>query len=273
MILAALIPLLLLIVSFLAIAWVFLHYLDHLALGMSLWAVLALYRNNLPRDHRHLQWPLPPLALAWGLASLGALYWLRDRYLTLLADHAQAFDWLRQTVGYTMPDDIGKAVLPLSVLFLSLYVFAKGAYLAGLRLALARKRPARGRRALAYRRLPAQGWTLKPPWLYARWLARAVAVIGLAAFVVAWLVHMRWVGGDWVPLLAAALLLAGMESAAWLGGPLGGAWRRHLAGEDAAAELHGRFAAVWRSYRAIWPGKWLVAGNLAPRLHDGPEER
>lgn len=268
---AAFLQPILLVVSFVVAAWLFLQYfLDYLTIGLSIWAVAALYLTRLPKDWRHMQWLLPLAAIVWGIAFMVAMVWLRDRYLHLLTNYSHLADWLYQAVRYPMPDDVGKAVLPLSALFLCLFVFVKSLYLTGIRLAIARQRPPRGHWGLAYYQLPAQGWTLRASWLYARWLARAVAAIGLAAFVASWLSHLRIVGTDWLPLLAAALLLVGIESAAWLGGPVGQIWRPHLEGEDSTAERHGQYTAIWQSYRKVWRGKWLAAGNLAPHMSGGP---
>lgn len=272
MIRLAVMPILLLVVSLLAVAWFSLQYLDELALGISVWSVVALNRVNLPMEKRHLQWALPPTALVWALAWLAALLWLRGYYQEFLANHAQLVDWLDQNLGLQLPLGFAKATLWLNSLFLGPFVFAKGLYLTGLRLAGAGQSTHASRWSLAYRKLPAQDWTLIPWWLFARWLARCAALAGLVALATCWLLLNGRIDGVWLSILPAALTLVGMELAAWLGGPLGGPWKAQLEGEDATTSLHGQFSATWKSYRETWPSKWLVAGNLAPRQPGGSRQ-
>jgi hypothetical protein len=120
--------------------------------------------------------------------------------------------------------------------------------------------------AVAYRHLPAQGWTLIPWWLYARWLGWAVSAIGLALIAFSWLLNEGYLQGSWIPLLAAALFLIAAEFSSWLGGPVGDEWKPVVEGEDIEAGRHGRFTAIWKAYRGAWPSKWLAAGNLSPVL-------
>lgn len=258
-------PILLLVVSFLAVAWFFLHYLDELALGISVWSLFALNGVNLPAEKRHLQWALPPAALIWTLVCLALLLWLKGHYQEFVANHGQLFDWLDQYLSLRPPPDIAQAILWLNALLLCPFVFAKSLYMAGLRLAGAPQSNRASRWSLAYRKLPAQDWTLIPWWLFTRWLAWGAALVGLIALATCWLLLNGTIDGVWLPFLPAALTLVGMELAAWLGGPVVGPWRPQLEGEDAISNLHGQFSATWKSYRETWPSKWLVAGNLAPR--------
>jgi hypothetical protein len=265
-------PLAVLLVTLIGMAWLSVHILGGLALGLSVWAIAVLQQTNLPRAQRHTQWPWPLTALVWSLAALGMMFWLNGHYQPFLAAHGRSFSWLYQTFSIQLPSDFAQAVPLLGAVFLSLFAFAKGLLMPVARAAIASQSFFGNQAGLAYHLLSGQDWKLIPRWLYVRRLAKWAAFTGLVCMIASGLFAVHMLDGESLPLLAAAMLLVGMEVSAWLGGEVADEWKPHLEGEDTTPDLHGQFLAIWKAYRDTWPGKWLVAGNLPPRRPGGPSE-
>jgi hypothetical protein len=240
--------------------------------GALCWAIGALFSIRLGERQRYRQWLLPIVALLWSLAVLGFSLWLRFRYQQWLLAHASLQAWLNHWLGFTFPPDVAGAILFWNAVFLALFALAKLFWILWLRVS---EKPPVDRPlapwALAY--VYRADWALKPWWRYARWFSWGFAFLGLAALVWVWLslegaLPDPW-AATWLPMLAGAIFLVGLELAVWLGGPLDETWQPEFEGGDADAMLRGRFARLWERYRKKWHDKWLAAGNLIPqRLED-----
>ncbi len=234
--------------------------------GVLCWAVSALIFLRLKKDQRHRQWLLPVIAIVWSLAMLVLSVWLRRKYQQMLVAYAQLRVWLEDLLGLTFPSDVAEAILIWNAVFLGLFVLAKVIILIWLQITEKPPKPlARARWSLAYLFRPAMGWVLKPWWRFARWLSWSVALAGFLALVYIWLSLDGFISSLWLPMLAGAIFLVGLELTSWLGGPIDETWQPEFDGADATAILMGQFAQLWERYRTKWRDKWLAAGNLVPQ--------